>query len=204
VGLEIIRTKDDLKELVSAYARMAIGRFEAINVYGVLQKVKRQLLTRAREAHVEVLLRPQPNLPFASAIASRLQQIIVNVTLNAIQQIERQGKLMARIAHERGEDTAIYQDGLVVIQARHILTGDGARIQIIVFDTGPGVHYKDQRSIFLLDTTTREEGHGLGLFISRNLIETMKGKLYLANSVMFIGSAFVIELPAFADTGELP
>jgi signal transduction histidine kinase len=68
-------------------------------------------------------------------------------------------------------------------------------IQIIVIDTGPGIHYHQQERIFLLDTSTRRTGHGLGLYISRNLAETMGGRLRLVDSLMFIGSAFVVELP---------
>jgi signal transduction histidine kinase len=47
----------------------------------------------------------------------------------------------------------------------------------------------------MLDATTRADGRGLGLFISRNLAETMSGQLKLLDSIMFVGSTFVLELP---------
>jgi signal transduction histidine kinase len=44
-------------------------------------------------------------------------------------------------------------------------------------------------------TTREEEGSGLGLYISRSLVETMGGRIYVANSHILWGSTFVIELP---------
>jgi signal transduction histidine kinase len=71
----------------------------------------------------------------------------------------------------------------------------------LVIDTGPGVRYPDQKRIFRLDTSTREEGHGWGLFISRNLVEIMRGRLRLVGSLRFIGSVFAVELPMFSSGG---
>ena len=43
--------------------------------------------------------------------------------------------------------------------------------------------------------TERAEGSGMGLFISRNLIEALGGRVFVAESAVGWGSAFVVELP---------
>ncbi len=45
-------------------------------------------------------------------------------------------------------------------------------------------------------------GAGLGLYISRNLIEMAGGEVSLSGSLIFVGSEFTVDLPAFASAGE--
>lgn len=193
IAKELVEAKQELVELTNAYSRLAKGDLETVDVSAVVQKVVLQLESRAKEAYVSIHVEEQDHLPCARAIRSRLEQIVMNLTLNAIQQIDRQQRKMAQIAWERGQDGALLQQGQVIIQ---ILHKEGHYpIRIIVTDTGPGIHYHQQEEIFLLDTSTREEGHGLGLFISCNMAERMGGRVRLIDSLIFLGSAFVIELP---------
>ena len=197
----IAQAKEELGELVNAYQRMVSGDLEAVDVNAVVRKVKRQLETKASEAGIKIDLEEQPGLPLARAVQSRLEQIMTNLVLNAIQQIDQQSRSMKQIADERGDKIALLQQGQIIIQPRFNGTEVPYPIQIIVIDTGPGIHYQQRQRIFLLDTSTRQRGHGLGLFISRNLAETMGGRIHLADSLMFIGSAFVVELPSFSADG---
>jgi two-component system NtrC family sensor kinase len=74
---------------------------------------------------------------------------------------------------------------------------------IRVADDGPGIHRQHFDQIFSLGfTTRRQEGTGLGLYITRGLVESMGGKISLAESVILIGTTFTIELPLI--TQETP
>jgi signal transduction histidine kinase len=85
---------------------------------------------------------------------------------------------------------------------KHVISpGAAYPLGIVVIDSGPGIAAHRQEEIFLLDTSGRKEGHGLGLYISRSLMETMGGRLSLADSVMFLGSAFIIALSEFPTEG---
>ena len=59
----------------------------------------------------------------------------------------------------------------------------------------PGIHRQQFAWGFEMGTTTRENGAGLGLFISKGLIESLGGKLSIEESVMFAGTTFLVELP---------
>lgn len=199
---KIVRTGSEARELVESYSRMAKGDAEAVDVNGVVEKVWRQLETRAKEGGVQIELQLQPNLSPVNAIQSRLEQVVLNVMLNAIQQIQRQAKEMARIAAVRSGQPLLLQGGVVLVQTFCNVADPTCAVRIIVLDSGPGIHSDQWERIFLLDTSTRETGHGLGLFISRNLIEAMGGRLYLADSVIFVGSIFVIEIPQYIPKEE--
>lgn len=197
----LTQTKEDLEELTRAYSRMAKGDLEGVNVNTVVRKVILQLENRTRGANVTVHFDEQSDLPEVRAIPSRVEQIVLNLFLNAIQQIDEQRRVMSQIAHQRGEKVAVLQQGQIIVQTRCRDAQALWPVEIIVTDTGPGIHYNQQEEIFQLDTTTRAEGHGLGLFISKNTAETLGGRLGLADSLMFIGSSFVLELPSSAENG---
>jgi signal transduction histidine kinase len=191
-----------LKALLGAYQQMASSEFEAVDVNAVVRKVRTQLDTEARDNAVTIYLREQPDTPPAQAVQSRLEQILLNLVLNAIQQIALQRRHMDRIAREQGQDTALLQRGQVIVRTRVLDAQTRYPIRIEVLDTGPGIHHRQQRDLFKMDTSTRRTGHGLGLFISQNLAETMGGRVRLADTLAFMGSVFVIELPLAVENGE--
>lgn len=195
-GEELARTKAELTELVEAYIRLVSGEPAAIDVAALARKVKRQMETRARGASITLYLETEPNLPPAQAVQARLEQVLTNLVLNAIQQIEYQAHHLAQVARESGQTVALLQEGLIILKIWYDETEPAYPIQLLVIDTGPGIHYHRQEEIFLMDTSIRPQGHGLGLYISRNLVEIMGGRLRLVDSLMFIGSVFAVELPA--------
>jgi len=196
----LTQDKAQLKELLDAYSRLVSGHFEAVDVAALLHKVKLQMDTKARHAGVEIHLEVPLNLPPVRAIASRFEQVVLNLVLNSIQQIEQQNDTLARINLSQYHGGRLVRHGLVIIRAEYDEQNKPGFVKIKVVDTGPGVHYHKQQRIFLLDTSTRSRGHGLGLFISRNLMEMMGGRLYLDDSLLFIGSSFVVELPLIAQS----
>jgi signal transduction histidine kinase/predicted RNA-binding protein with RPS1 domain/DNA-binding NarL/FixJ family response regulator len=200
IAEELRENRQGLGDLVDAYLQMAKENWEAVDVNAVVEKVRLQMKKLAEETEVAIYLEAG-DIPPARAIASRLEQILLNLVLNAIQQIGRQRAAMARLPRRKGDDLVLLQKGQVIIQTRFAEADPACPIQVLVIDTGPGIRYPDQKRIFRLDTTTREEGYGWGLFISRNLIEIMRGRLRLVDSLRFIGSAFAVELPSFSASG---
>lgn len=97
-------------------------------------------------------------------------------------------------------------EGRVVMVVK--LSTVNCQLTIIISDSGPGIAESEQEKVFgeftRLSGTEKEEGFGLGLSITRKLIELMGGKLSLA-SVPGKGSDFTITLPvALSDIQSLP
>ena len=78
----------------------------------------------------------------------------------------------------------------------HERRGQDIVLQISVEDDGPGIHHRLWERIFEMGFTTRRgEGSGLGLYVTRGLVETLGGRVYVAESHILWGTTFVVELP---------
>jgi signal transduction histidine kinase len=197
---------DDLKTLADAYARQAISDYESVDINQMVEKVAHQLLgapvrqgTRTRQ-NTQIWLDAKTSLPPALGISTHIQQIIMNLMLNALQMIDQQRNLMKLIESQAGLTTPLRQTGQVIVQTRY--NQSAARpIEIRIIDSGPGIHWLDQERIFE-QGFSRRGGSGLGLSICRDLVERMGGRLILFDSILFMGSVFIIELPCYPNNGE--
>jgi len=88
------------------------------------------------------------------------------------------------------------RNGLVVIKSEEI----GQNMQLLIKDSGVGIHEDDIQKLFKIDTlfstpgTNKERGSGLGLILCKEFIEKHGGKIW-AKSTVDIGSEFYISLP---------
>lgn len=136
----------------------------------------------ADRAHVTIEIAPAADLPMLHARAIQVHQILVNILINAVQQIalarpHEGGRVRIRLAGERLEASAT--------------------LRIWVEDDGPGIHRRLWERIFELGFTTRRDGgSGLGLYVTRSLAEALGGRVAVAESFLLWGTTFLLELPA--------
>ncbi len=138
----------------------------------------------ANRAHVRIDLYYPKHPPLITRLKqTQVQQVIINLLLNAIQQIER-------IRPEGG--------------AAHVavaLAKSSAAIDVIrvtVEDDGPGIHVRQWMQIFDLGMTTRlNTGSGMGLYIAQRLMEDCGGRLYVGESYVHWGTKMVAEFPIY-------
>jgi signal transduction histidine kinase len=114
-------------------------------------------------------------LPKITADRVQLQQVFMNLVLNAIDAMEESG----------GE--------LTVKSELH----DG-QLQFSVSDTGVGLRVEEMDQIFSAFFTTKPNGSGMGLTISRSIVESHGGRLWaIANQGS--GATFFFTLPPRSD-----
>ena len=118
------------------------------------------------------------HLPEIVVDAAQLQQVILNLLLNAIAAIPGSGSISVR--------TSADSDGF---------------IEIVVSDTGKGIDEKDIDKIFLPFFTTKPKGTGLGLSICKRLIEQQNGTIGAAPNPEG-GLVFTIKLPVQQAAGQ--
>jgi signal transduction histidine kinase len=63
---------------------------------------------------------------------------------------------------------------LLIRSKRH----DGAQVRVTIRDAGMGFHPKDAERLFEAFYTTKSKGMGIGLFISRTIVEHHRGRLW--------------------------
>ncbi|HET6439477.1 MAG TPA: ATP-binding protein [Anaeromyxobacter sp.] len=130
------------------------------------------LSSQLKEGRTEVIRRCSPAVAMGNA--NQLQQIVVNLLVNALQAMNGEGTVT-------------------------ILTGEAGpgRVQLTVTDTGPGVRPEIAKRIFEPFFTTKPEGQGtgLGLSICYQIAEEHGGAIRV-ESGGDRGACFVLELPA--------
>jgi C4-dicarboxylate-specific signal transduction histidine kinase len=104
----------------------------------------------------------------------RLQQVLVNLVLNGLE---------AMVDHDGSDNRAVIE-----------VAKTSQRISIAVHDSGCGVKESERERLFDAFFTTKAKGLGMGLVISRGIIEDHKGTLTYQPRASG-GSTFVIELP---------
>ncbi len=150
----------------------------------------------AHQKGLQFFYEPDPNLPlFIQADEKRLRQVLLNLLGNAVKFTE-QGSVTLRVSNKQGSTGA--RESLYS-SAPH---PPAPLLHFEVDDTGPGIPADQQEKIFqpfeqVGDSRQREQGTGLGLVISRQLVELLGGKIQVesppAQSKIETGSRFWFE-----------
>lgn len=148
----------------------------AVEVLKVLHHVCELLRPEAAGRGIELVMNAPESLPPVPADASQLTQALVNLVINAIQAVGRDGRV------EVGVDAG---DGVLIIR---------------VADTGPGVPEDRRSAIFEPFFTTKSEGSGLGLWIVQQIITAHGGVVETFNQEG-AGAVFALHLPLRAGNG---
>jgi two-component system, sensor histidine kinase and response regulator len=153
---------------------------EVLDCLEVMAEVSRTLQVSARKRGILFTMDTSVNLPSIVADRGRLIQVLLNLGSNAIKYNVEGGWVLL---------TALPYDDVV---------------RFIVRDTGKGIPAERQREIFepfnrLGVELTQEKGSGIGLTISRRLMEAMEGNIGFESSIGQ-GSKFWVELPVANET----
>ena len=148
---------------------------EWIAVPKLLDELLLMLHTVLLDAGVQVELRIPPDLPKIFADNVQLQQVILNLVINAVDAMrEMPGKrLLTLEVKEDATDGAVFS----------------------VQDCGPGVPPQAQEKLFDAFFSTKEDGLGMGLAISRTIVENHGGRLWL-DAAVESGARFVFNIPS--------
>jgi CheY-like chemotaxis protein len=148
---------------------------------------------------VKVELDIPASVPEVDLDRAQLQQVLLNLTINAIHAFRssKDGpKPVLRVSAELVRPTRKGQRGG---GAR-----DDARVRITVTDNGPGVPEAIRPRLFLPFFTTKQpgEGTGLGLSVSFGIVAAHDGQLWYEPGPGGVGSSFIIEMPVHARATE--
>ena len=142
------------------------------DVEAILQRVmalsKQQCVTQGIVLDVQL----EPDLPAVAVVPDRLQQVFLNLVLNAVDAMPNGGRLQVSTAR----------------------TESPAGIAVTFKDTGVGIPDEVLAKLFDPFYSTKPDGLGLGLFISRDIVEQYGGRI-TAESPTGDGARFVVWLP---------
>ena len=184
-GDRLIRLVNDLLDLSRLEAGRMEMQLEPVALGDAIRSSVETVAAFANQQGVTITTSPPPEELRVHGVRDRVEQVIVNLLSNAIK------------FSSRGDRVAVrwWRDGDDVVTE--------------VADQGPGIPGDKLQTIFepfrqLDSSSTREHGGaGLGLTISRGIVEALGGKLW-AESELGAGSRFFVRLPPAPKPGRPP
>lgn len=163
------------------FARKTNGDKVWVSVQGAIDASCRILRPQLQKSAATVHVHVTDAADAVLADPVQLEQVLVNLIANAVNAMEPQ------------ELRTIAIDGVV----------DAGRLRLTVRDNGPGIAEESMPCVFDPFYTTREAGLGLGLSISRRIVEGLGGRLTAANHPDG-GAVFTLSLPLAPDAAADP
>lgn len=175
---QTLRCRETVKGLLD-FARQSSSTPSLTEVNEVADKTLQLLERQTLFQNIRTVRRFAPDLPKVLIDAGRLQQVVINLVINAVDAMEESGTLTI-------ETAASY---------------DGKDILIRVSDTGKGIPAEALPLIFEPFFTTKKvgKGTGLGLSVVHGIVTSAGGKIEVSNSPK--GATFTVRLPV-AKEGE--
>jgi signal transduction histidine kinase len=168
------RAADIVDRVRSLYRRGAPQR-ELVDLNEIILEMSVLLHDKANRYAIPIRAELTPGLPKVTADRVQLQQVVMNLMLNGIEAMENKG----------GELTVTSK------------TTEDCQLLISVSDSGIGLPVEESDRIFEAFFTTKPEGTGMGLSISRTIVESHGGRLW-ASPNTGRGATFHFSLPAEA------
>jgi two-component system, NtrC family, sensor kinase len=167
------RCGEILRNLLT-FARSTPMNYEPADLNTVADRCVRLVQHQLQLAGVELHLELAPALPTVRCDAAQMEQVVISLIMNAIDAMPAGGNLALRTRE----------------------LADSREVQIQVQDNGVGIPPDLLPNLFEPFFTTKERGHGLGLglAISRNIIERHRGRIEVSSQPGH-GSLFTITLP---------
>lgn len=153
---------------------------ELVDVNEVIEDVMSLIQADAKSAGLPVRVEFDKDVPHIMANAVQLQQVVLNLTRNAVD------AMRTHRDREKG----------IVIKTE---SAPGAEVKILVVDHGPGVAKGLGSTIFNPFVTTKRDGLGVGLAISRTIVEAHAGRLGCHPNP---GGGAIFEISIPTTTGE--
>lgn len=171
------RRASDVIARIRALMRKAAPRWETVHLNDVVREGLEMVQGELGRRKVEVTTELDPQLPAIHGERIQLQQLFINLALNAI---EAMSAVTTRPRQLR------------VRSVRQVQDGDGVELE--VSDNGPGVDEADLDKLFSAFFTTKAQGTGLGLWICQSIAESHSGRLLALRNAEH-GMCFRLLLP---------
>jgi len=167
---EITRISRMASDLMN-YGRPAPLSLERTDMRELLRETITLLSPQAEEQGVEIDVEDDGAPADVMGDGERLKSCLTNIAINALQAMPRGGRLIARV---------------------HKL--DGA-VEVTVTDTGVGISPESMDKIFEPYFSTKKTGFGLGLAVTRKIVEEHHGSIEVRSEIDH-GTSFILKLPA--------
>jgi signal transduction histidine kinase len=151
---ELDRLMQTVQRMLDYYRPGALDR-KPTDIHALLNKVITLMEKQFRDHSIRIHLHYAPNFPLVYVVGDQIQQVFLNLALNAVEAMPKGGNLIIETFYNHDH------------------------VKIIFQDTGPGVSSLKKKTIFEPFVSSKQGGTGLGLAISYGIITAHGGSLEL-------------------------
>ncbi|TYP49772.1 two-component system sensor histidine kinase NtrB [Thermosediminibacter litoriperuensis] len=166
---EIDRLEGLVRDLLML-AKTRIGSDESVTVCELIRDIAELYKNRMEMQNIKFSLRAEDESACILGNREQLEQVFINLIQNALEAMENGGNI---------EVVTSRKNEKVVIEVR---------------DDGKGISPEAEKKIFSPFFTTKKNGTGLGLFLSKKIVEDHRGRIYF-QSTEGKGTVFFLEFP---------
>ncbi len=186
---DVIRIRSIVKGLLD-YSRPGSSTIKRVDLNSLINDTLEILKPQKQFKHVEIAFESHKRPACVSGDEGQLQQVLVNLLLNAAQAMQSEGHILIFLEGVTFRPQVTFKDS-----TKKYKTGQKL-ILLAVIDDGPGISEDQQRRIFAPFYTTKDpgQGTGLGLAICERILESHSGEIRV-HSRPGEGAMFSIILP---------
>ena len=194
---QIERVTDIVSRLVH-FAKKGVdeaAKMEALDLREVLLDIRPLFQHQLNYQHIEYVQDIPADLPKVMADRRYLEEILFNLILNACQALRNISNPKIELSANVSRSTSHEPRATNLGRKRGSWSVDRgtSEIEISISDNGPGISPEQAKHIFKPFHTTKSEGTGLGLYITKQLVEKCSGKIEV-KSEPDKGAQFIVQL----------
>ncbi|MCA1797496.1 MAG: HAMP domain-containing protein [Geobacteraceae bacterium] len=155
------------------FGRPGAPKFDYLDVNDLINETLFFVAQHPEAKNVEQCRELGQDIPLIWADSKQLQQVLLNIVINALQGTPAGGR--------------------VCLCTAQVTEGEREYVQITIVDNGPGIPADLQEKIFMPFFTTKNRGTGLGLPICKQLVKQNNGRISMYSSAA--GTAFTLLFP---------
>jgi len=181
-----VRQGAELTKQLLVFGRKQVSKPQAVN-FNEINDEMNKMFKRLIDASIDLSFKQDKDLKPILADAGQIQQVILNLVLNARDAMPRGGTLMIETENVEVSPSQVGKDDYVF---------SGTYVQLNVTDTGIGMTPEVQEHIFEPFFTTKEgKGTGLGLASVYAIVKKWNGAIFV-HSIPGVGTTFTLRFPA--------
>jgi two-component system NtrC family sensor kinase len=158
--------------LRETYRPTIAEKFQDGSLNVLVVETQRLIATHVRHRNINFDFNADPQLPLIACVNDEIKQVLLNLSLNAVEAMGNGGRLNISTGHD----------------------ADKSEVWVSVSDTGAGIDPTTIANIFDPFFTTKEGGTGLGLFITHEIVQKHGGRIEV-QSQRGVGTTFKVTFP---------